>query len=306
MPGAYTHITLVNEAAEPVALQAVADLPDKVMEVCGKWLKFCELGVVSPDYPYLHFISKDSKKWADLMHYKHTDRVIKSAIEQLQKLSGEPLEKGLAWLLGYTTHVVMDATMHPVINKRVGPYEQFAVEHRICEMHQDVYIFRRLNLDDKLAEHIDTGISACTTWFGGLDKDIRKIWTKALADAYPEEMAINKPKPSKWHRWFRHTVDKLAESRGLLVAISRHVAPGTMYPSHDKLDFSYIKDLPAPLGGTIHFDDLFEIAKRNVHRIWADVAAGALGINDNYKTAVEHWDLDSGKNAAGKLAFWST
>lgn len=35
-------------------------------------------------------------------------------------------------------------------------------DHRVCEMHQDVYIFKKhMNLDVGLAEFLDSGVRAC-------------------------------------------------------------------------------------------------------------------------------------------------
>ena len=33
-----------------------------------RWNPFCELGAVSPDFPYLAVGVKTAKKWGDLMH----------------------------------------------------------------------------------------------------------------------------------------------------------------------------------------------------------------------------------------------
>jgi len=77
VPGSYAHITLVNLAREPARLDAGPGLPNPAALALGRWLKHCELGAVSPDYPYLAIGSKGAAEWADLMHYQHTGDMVK-------------------------------------------------------------------------------------------------------------------------------------------------------------------------------------------------------------------------------------
>ena len=75
------------------------------------------------------------------MHYERTGDMVKAGIEFIRGLSGEEKRKALAWLFGYTAHVITDATIHPVVELKVGPYAENKTDHRICEMNQDAYIF---------------------------------------------------------------------------------------------------------------------------------------------------------------------
>lgn len=52
MPGAYAHLTLVAIASEPDELEAAGVPKDAIMALLD-FAKYCELGAVSPDYPYL-------------------------------------------------------------------------------------------------------------------------------------------------------------------------------------------------------------------------------------------------------------
>ena len=146
MPGAYAHITLVNQAREPARLDAIDEFPDEGKRIAAQNLNFLELGAVSPDYPYLAILDGDSGAWADLMHYVNTGGMIQEGIRRARELDGLAQEKCLAWLMGYVAHVATDVTIHPVVQLKVGPYEQNKGAHRHCEMHQDVHIYQRLNL----------------------------------------------------------------------------------------------------------------------------------------------------------------
>jgi hypothetical protein len=305
MPGAYTHITMANVASEPVSLEAIPDFPRDAIRACSRWLGFCELGAVSPDYPYLQVMSAGAKSWADKMHYVRTGNIIKTVVRRLRRASpGNARQQGIAWILGYTVHVVMDVTIHPVINKKVGDYETHKTEHRNCEMNQDVHIFNtRMNLMVSLSEHLDSGIKRCRAASGGLDDNIRGLWLEALTTVHPQEAASNAPDPDAWHRHFGFAVDAV-ESAGWFEPLSRHVLrdKGVIYPR--TVDERFIVGLPTPDGGTIDFDPLFDRAKANVHRVWTAIARGILEGDDAFETAIGDWNLDTGKDPNGRLVFW--
>src|SRR4030066_130910 len=137
MPGSYAHITLVNEASEKRRLKSIAGFPREAIDAAGLHLNFLELGCISPDYPYLDITSGDSKKWADAMHYTHTCQAISVGSDLVRQLpQGVSKEKCLAWLMGYTAHVITDMFVHPVVELKVGPYAGNETPHRRCEMHQ--------------------------------------------------------------------------------------------------------------------------------------------------------------------------
>ena len=95
MPGAYAHITLVNLAKETRRLDRVPQFPPKAIGLLNKHFKFCELGAVSPDYPYLAIMDDGAKKWADLMHYTRTGDLVKSGIQLVRNLPDEDARKRL-------------------------------------------------------------------------------------------------------------------------------------------------------------------------------------------------------------------
>lgn len=163
MPGAYAHITLANELSDVNYLEGLPSFPTQAIQAILRYFKFCELGSVSPDYPYLDFLSSVSTEWADTMHRVGTGEFLKAGVAQVGGMKGAAQQKCVAWLLGFASHVAADVCVHPVVERKVGPYEQNKKEHRVCEMNEDVYIFARLNLGDiGLSEHLDSGVGACT------------------------------------------------------------------------------------------------------------------------------------------------
>jgi hypothetical protein len=155
---------------------------------------FCELGSVSPDLPYLDFLSGNSKGWANVMHYWKTADIIRSGVSYF---AGKNLEDGdklraLAWFFGYAAHVATDLTVHPVLAASGYPYATNPKGHRLCELNQDAYIFRKLNSEDPDdVRYIENcGIGSC----GGpndpakLYPAVRELWTQCLSCISPPEV----------------------------------------------------------------------------------------------------------------------
>ncbi len=308
MSGAYTHITLENVMAEPERLEGIPDFPEDAIVTILDFFKFCELGAVSPDYPYLALDDSGAAVWADEMHYTRTGEMIHSGINHLREMEGEAQQKGLAWLLGYAAHVATDVTIHPVVMKKVGPYEENKSGHRICEMNMDAYIFQRLNLGDiGLSEHLDSGIAMCGDPDDPdlLDPDVKGLWEKMFQDIYPDEFESNPPDIDKWHRRFKVMVGDIASSGNILMPIARHVAAnkGLVYPLKDEVDMEYIEDLETP-ESPIHFDDLFDRAVTNIEGMWSLVARAVLAGDDSYLEQIGNWNLDTGRDENDQLVYW--
>lgn len=306
MPGAYAHITLVNLAKEPARLEAGPGIP-AAAGLALRWFGYCELGAVSPDYPYLT-MSGPSEAWADLMHYEHTGDVVKAGVEVVRSLSGPEKEKAFAWLLGYAAHVITDATVHPVVELKVGTYAQNKVAHRRCEMHQDAYIFQRLDLGGVgLSEHLDSGIRRCGPASGELDPVIAATWREMLRRCHPTQFSANPPDIDRWHGAFKRMVDDIAEEGNKLMPLARHVAVncGLTYPEPNEIDGSeYIDALDTP-HGPLPYDRVFDKALGHVVEGWHLIANGVFENGTGYQTAFGNWDMDTGRDGSGKLVLWT-
>jgi hypothetical protein len=53
-------------------------------------------------------------------------------------------ENELAWVCGYMSHCVVDATVHPIVKAIVGPYQANKEQHRLCELAQDSLLYSEL------------------------------------------------------------------------------------------------------------------------------------------------------------------
>ena len=312
MPGAYAHITLVNVLSEPHRLKALG-FTNPAAAAALDYLKFIELGAVSPDYPYLAVADKKAAAWADLMHYHHTGEFIHAAAENVRGLSGEPKRRAFAWLLGCAAHVATDVTIHPVVELKVGKYETNKKGHRVCEMHQDAHIFsQRMNLGGVgLSEHLDSGIARCTSdgkRSGSVDPSVRDVWEGALRKVHPGEAGANPPDINKWHKAFDTMVDKIAEEGNKLMPIARHVAvdAGLTYPNPDEINHAeYITYLKVPIGGTQHYDEIFERALGSVGKVWTSLERNVFQGDSTAISFIGNWNLDTGRNDRDQLVFWA-
>jgi len=317
MPGAYAHMTLVNLLREPRRLEAIPAFSNEAISAILEYFRFTELGAVSPDYPYLVIGDSDAVKWADTMHYTNTGAMIQTGVDILKRMDGEDKRKGLAWLFGYAAHVAMDVTIHPIVELKVGKYNENKRAHRECEMHQDAYIFQRLNLGEVgLSEHLDSGIARCgeLTDSHNLDAAIVTLWEELLKRIHPEQYRNNKPDVKRWHRCFMQVVDKIAEEGNHMSPLSRHVAVdiGLTYPAASKINKKeYINKLQishniAPTTEVLSYDEIFDMTVNNVCGIWEIVSSGIFLDDTRYLTQIGEWDLDTGRNRQDdELVFWS-
>lgn len=306
MPGAYAHITLVNLAKEPRRLEKAGIKPQAIAALLD-YFRFCELGAVSPDYPYLDILRRESAPWADLMHYEKTGDMIRHGIEIVRDLSGVDQAKTLTWLMGYAAHVTADVTIHPIVELKVGKYAENQKGHRICEMHQDAYIFQRLNLGEVgLSEHLESGIWGCCdpAGSGRLDGTVVSAWEGMLKHCHPKAFAKKPPNLHNWHTSFKHVVDKVEEGNRL-APFARHVAVncGMTYPDKTGIDRQYIENLATP-AGAMHYDAIFDTALGNVVAMWRVIVDGVFEGSKAYNTTFGSWDLDTGRLPSGQYVFW--
>jgi hypothetical protein len=308
MPGAYAHLTIAGLLASSNMLNKEPGFPNAAKADLLDYTCFCDLGAVSPDYPYLHLTSPSSAAWADHMHLTGTGKMLDIGVKEVQKLNGQAKKKMFAWLLGYASHVAADVTVHPVVELKVGPYLQNKTAHRVCEMHQDAYIFQRLNVGAVgLSEYLDSGIRLCSSKRDKkkLYKGLSASWRRILRTCHADQYKANPPSPNKWHAAFLTALD-LAEESGRLPPISRHVAvnAGLTYPKVKDIDSQYIKALKTP-EGIMDYDGIFNRAMLNVLRMWSALAAAIYADSTEYLSMIGDWSLDTGRNDRNKLVYWS-
>lgn len=305
MSGAYAHIAVVNDAQKRAE---AAGLHENTLASLGLYLKFLELGSVSPDYPYLA-LKRGQKKWADAMHYTRNATLLRTGVAAVAGLPADQQPKPTAWLLGFAAHMTTDMTIHPVVEMRVGPYQGNEGEHRRCEMHQDAFIFpKMMNVGEtSLSEHLATGIAACHAPDDEdvIDLAVGRVWNAMLAAAYPDIGADDAPAPSAWHCGFRDILSTMAGANHLF-PFARHVCAdlNLAYPAEQDVDLSYIRGLRTPQG-QMDYEAIFEKARSNVPMVWKVLDDALPAGRSDALDKLEDWDLDTGRSVqTGRLVFW--
>ncbi|WP_417913800.1 zinc dependent phospholipase C family protein [Candidatus Electronema sp. JM] len=327
MAGGYTHITLAQLAAEEIRRRPEL-LHEEHRLALSRWQKFLIIGAMGPDYPYLDIADSSSEAWAAAMHTSSCVAVIRECVRLIRPMSAPLLrQKCAAWLFGFASHCVTDGTVHPIVNKKVGAYEQHKTEHRCCEMSQDVLVHRKLNLG-AIDLNGQLSLNVVETSDGSsllLDRDIAAMWTAALNAVYRSgqpasfslldrfirrvagSMSGNQllpPDPNEWHRAMRRNI-KLAENGGRLMPFARHVAAnaGLTYPAEP--DPKYVLKLELPIQGSkMDFEEIFNKVLLHIANFWGHLSLALQG-QPSPLDNMDGWSLDEGLDRNQRFVFWS-
>jgi len=276
-----------------------------------KYFHYCALGAVSPDYPNLARRDDTAARWADAMHCTRVGDMIISGIRRISGTSGEVRDKQLAWFLGYCAHVATDVTIHPVVQAKVGVYGENQRHHRICEMNQDSYIYRRMNLGEiGEADTFARAVARCSDADDGtrLDRDIVELWEGMLAEVYPQLFAECPPNSASWHREF---IAKAADCRAgevRLFPLAAVIAAKMElpYPTYEAVDRQYIEEqlVPSEIPNHLHYDEIFGHAAEIVAAVWLMVEYAVCTGDPAHLHSFEEWNLDTGRDEHDRLVFW--
>ena len=313
MPGAYTHISIARLLTSGNALNR-KKMPE-ARNALLKFPEFCHMGAIGPDYPYLKLLDGSSEHWANAMHHKYgtsTEKnIIHAGIDQIKNLTGDSQAKCLAWFYGYVSHIIADVTCHPVTNILVGDYEaDNQIAHRESEMHQDVYIFKtRLDGDVSKSEHIKNVIGSCTDPHDHkkVDSDIESFWSSLLSKTFPKIHSKHAVNINGWHNSVQFFLDNIAEEISFIP--SRHVreyfaGSGIAYPRFEEIDRTrFIDKLKTPKGDKT-YDQVFDLAKDNVLKIWKIISDGIYKGDESYLEKINIWNLDSGQEVTTSKVMW--
>jgi Zinc dependent phospholipase C len=95
----------VAELCERTRLNGIVDLTEEMKDALLINSKFCDVGAVSPDYPYLKLFNKEAEGWANVMHYWNTANFIRTGVlrfsEMFADFTAPDAQRCLAWLFGY-------------------------------------------------------------------------------------------------------------------------------------------------------------------------------------------------------------
>lgn len=310
MPGPYAHITLVNELRKNIMKKSAYVPTCEAMSALLDFFAFCKLGAVSPDYPNLAADDGNALLWADAMHYTRTGDMIRSGVRYVRSIDNNARCKALAWLLGYSAHVATDVTIHPIVQIKVGDYAANKRQHRLCEMHQDAFVYQRMNLGEiGESNRFSAAVSGCAEQVDQerLDAVIVQLWNAMLKEVHPDLYVSHPPDVQGWHSRFVSLANSGDAAGGMLFPLANLIASriGSRYPRFDEVDTQYVEKLQIPTGYDMHYDEIFDKAMENVGLIWRMIERGICVDDPSCLSYIREWDLDTGLDENGKYAFWN-
>ena len=323
MAGVFTHLAVVRSIyADNDRFSAIAELTPEIKFALRFRSEFVDLGSVSPDCPYFRLGDPDEEaaSWAEVMHYWRTGDFVREAITWLRgkNHTEKDIQKAIAWLFGYTAHLVTDLTVHPVVGLRVGEYAENQSEHRVCELQQDAYMFyRTLGIDATAANYLKgPGLKSCTNESDNkLHSKVAELWKHCASTIKPSpgdadyvfSRTPNKPpQPETWFKWFCEMIDKGAENGYQIPILSYFLLKyGLALPKNQNaVNMSYVSGLTTPDGGKVNFPEIFEKAIDNTMKYWGELAV-ALRTESPESFSLANANLDNGKAyETGTLVFW--
>ena len=296
---------------EPAFLAGVGPIGEIARYTIEKYKSFCELGSVSPDLPYLDLLHGNSKGWANVMHYWKTADIIRAGISYFAGQNFEARDnrtlRALAWLFGYSAHVATDLTVHPVLAASGYPYATNPTGHRLCELNQDAYIFKKINGEDAAdTRYVENcGIASCgdPNAPAKLHPAIRELWVRCLSGISPSGVQMENgapgptadPIPDVWFGDYTKRLAEFVEQGGGFLLFLRDLleSEGVCLPESGEVDMKYITNLKTPSNQATDYDSVFDLSLANVRSTWTQLAM-ALAARDQNVFALQNANLDTG------------
>lgn len=297
MAGAFTHFIICD-----VAKRKRSIVDPELRKLLNRHSEFLFLGAASPDLPYLSFKTGDIN-WADVMHYEKTNGIAINGHNELKKVwaSRQTVDEiKLVWLFGLVSHLIADATIHPVVQAIVGPYDQNKPEHRVCEMTQDALIYNERKKTDIRYAEFSSALKFCSE--SEHFDSLMDFWAETGVKTYPDKNAELNPK--LWFRTYSKAIDA-AEGGSGIVAFFRHIDIGSsfIYKTKDEIVSTspkeyekYFTKAKLPDGQVGNFaKNGFDKTVDNVIEAWNKLFAG-LTSTITVESIIKNWYLDTGED----------
>jgi hypothetical protein len=297
MAGTFTHFVTSDTAKSKRSV-----IGRELWKLLNGQYNFLLLGAVSPDLPYLSF-KPGKTNWADVMHYEKTNSVVVGGHDEMKRRwpnRTKADEASFSWLAGYASHLVADATVHPVVRKIVGDYETHKTEHRACEMTEDSIIFKKYTTAEIKYANFTTILKYCKE-----SEDfhtVMEFWKQLLLKAYPEKGET--PAPPLWVTTYSEAID-FAEGDSGVAALFRHIGLGEtliyrtsteITEEHQDEYSKYYTRVLLPSGSEANFEkDVAQKTITNIATAWKAMYE-SLNTGSSITEIIKNWNLDTGED----------
>jgi hypothetical protein len=217
----------------------------------------------------------------------------------------------LVWLLGFVSHLVTDATIHPIVQAIVGSYDEHKEEHRICEMTQDSLIYFEMKKMEIRYSEFSSILKFCRE-SPHIDALV-EFWTNQTVKVFSAKN--EEPDPGLWIETYSDAID-VAEGGSSIVALFRHIGTIREYTYNTREEIvskhpdrlrQFYMEMKLPNGGAGSFREAaFNRAVANVTAAWKALYAGLTG-NITVASVVKNWNLDTGEDMnsnARTVSYW--
>lgn len=302
MSGPFAHMV----AAEQAQLRAAHAGCELIARSTLHYPAWMQAGAVGPDYPYLtEFTNPAAGDWATRLHRNNTGDTLRHGIwwlyDRARHQDEAEFQKATAWLAGYLSHIVLDATVHPVVAATIADSND-PDAHCRCEMVMDAHICRnRLGYElvfDEWAQHI-RNITHCDR--NGMDPVIKSIWSHMLRQTHGKHFRTTPPPFDAWHQSYLLAIESVKGD----VIFFRHASIGSPFVNiacdgiHEADRRRFIEHCRPPAGNrfgkiNMHFDEVFASGVDNILRYWSLMEAAIQSRGDLALPELVNWDLDHG------------
>jgi len=310
MPGAFAHMV----AAEQAQLLAQQQGLRLISHCAGRYPQWLQAGAIGPDYPTLFESSRTEGDWANRMHREKSGDMVRAGIWWLYDRNGRrdeaDIQKATAWLTGYLSHIVLDATLNPVIRTITETMKSQQENDQRCEQVMEAHLCRnRMGYELMYDEWSDNLRRVTDRDSQGLDPAIRSIWSKMLKQTYEDAFETTPPVIDNWHRSFLQAIDEPRGDKPFF----RHAAAGSPFVHLDPESISaaesrrYVEMCLLPAGNrfdriSMHYDEILAFAVDTIVRYWEIMEAVLAGNGDLAMPELSNWDLDRGSIGVHKDA----
>jgi len=252
------------------------------------------------------------------MHESSTKDMIKTGVTYILKLINDKedkqkIEKSIAWLLGYVSHVVVDTTIHPIVNCiNKASYEADPAKHLICEMHQDSFIFNELLKlsTDKRASFLNTGAGEChgikTGFKTTIDSDIFMLWSTMLNNTFKDQYDKCPPEIDSWFDRFVFILGKGAEFASRFAYLRNNCTwtKGKTFPEPHEIDPALVYNIQTPNNKILSYSNIFDEAAKNTIGVWKNISDVLFIDQSGIDKIIDNWNLMTGNLQNGTSVFW--